>query len=205
MRHGLTPGNEEHRYVGRRSDEALSERGRRECLEAGSLVLERVYASPLRRAVETARICCPSAQVVPVDGLEEMDFGVFDGRTAKEMEGFAAYRVWVDGGCVGRCPDGESLADFAKRSNSALEELLRACAKHGEQRVVAIVHGGTIMAALSKMAYVNGERATEEFFAWHVGTCEGYEARVRIQGERVELHDPRCFTHQRSWTLLATL
>jgi len=85
MRHGQTPGNSERRYVGA-LDQPLSEQGRAEALAAGVLPkVKRVYVTTLKRTHETASICFPNAEQVEVEGLQEMDFGDFAGRSADEM------------------------------------------------------------------------------------------------------------------------
>ena len=81
LRHGSTSGNAEHRYVGR-TDEPLSQAGAREARESGGREdVGCVYVSPLQRARQTAAICFPRARQMVVDGLREMDFGDFEGRT----------------------------------------------------------------------------------------------------------------------------
>lgn len=194
MRHGATAGNELRRYVGRASDEPLSETGVAQCARAGSFAqAETVYASPLRRALETARLCFPEARVVEVAGLEEYDFGDFEGRSASDMVDDAAYRAWVDGGCVGCCPSGESRAEYVARSNAALAKLLVQADMRGEERVIVVAHGGTIMAALSELCDEVPSGA-DRYFGWHVGCCEGYETDVRIVGDVVRLSRPTRFS-----------
>lgn len=193
MRHGATAGNERHQYVGRATDEPLSEKGLAQCAQAGSFAqVELVYASPLVRARQTARLCFPAARVVEVAGLEEYDFGAFEGRSAQDMADDPAYQAWVDGWCVGSCPGGESRAEFVARSNAALAGLLAKAHRKGEERVVVVAHGGTVMAALSELCHelpAGGDR----YFGWRVGCCEGYEAEVRICGESALLANPKRF------------
>lgn len=194
MRHGATAGNELRRYVGRASDEPLSETGVAQCARAGSFAqVELVYASPLKRALETARLCFPEARVVEVAGLEEYDFGAFEGKSAQGMEDCVPYRSWVDGGCVGRCPGGESRAEYVRRTNAALADLLKQASQRGEERVIVVAHGGTIMAALSELCDEVPSGA-DRYFGWYVGCCEGYETDVRIVGGAVRLSRPTRFS-----------
>ncbi len=182
MRHGATVGNEKHCYVGRRSDEPLSEAGRLQCMHAGCFLnIERVYASPLLRARQTARICFPAAEIETVPGLEEFDFGAFEGRTADEMSDDEAYRAWVDGNCEGACPGGEARTDYIERSNTALLELLRKAQAEGQERVIVVAHGGTVMAAFSALARPEEQ---QDYYAWHVSNAQGYTAEVDLQGQR---------------------
>ena len=193
MRHGATRGNAQRRYVGAGTDEPLSEEGRAQCERAGVLPqVKLVYVSPLLRARQTAGICFPQAQVVAVPGLEEFDFGIFEGRTAQEMERDEAYRTWVEGGCVGCCPGGESRDTYVERSNAALVGLLYEAAGRGETEVVVVAHGGTIMAAMSVFARNQG--GADDYYRWHVDTCEGYVATVHLQEIGLVLADCRRFS-----------
>ena len=186
LRHGATASNEEHRYVGRRTDEPLSELGRTQCARLGTFgQVDAVYTSPLLRARQTARLCFPSTRIIPVEGLAEIDFGVFEGRSARQMEHDEAYTSWVNSGCMDPCPGGESFDEFVKRSNAALVGVLAQACEHGEEQVVVVAHGGNIMAAFN--AFAQGLDSNEPFYRWHVGNCEGYEANVELveQGEHL--------------------
>jgi alpha-ribazole phosphatase len=143
IRHGLTKLGEEGRYQGA-LDIGLSENGRT-ALRKAEFEPERVYVSPMLRARETAEILFPDAEQVVVSALREMNFGVFEGRSAQEMERDEDYCAWVEGGCRGRCPGGESLEEFSSRVCTAFEGLLQT----GEELAI-VAHGGTMMAILSE-------------------------------------------------------
>lgn len=182
MRHGATAGNEARRYVGSRTDEPLSELGNTQCHRAGQLdFVDRAYTSPLLRARQTAEICFPRALIVAVDGLQEFDFGDFEGRTADQMEDDIAYRAWVEGNCEGRCPGGDSLDAFVSRTWRALSQILRGAVEREEELVVVVAHGGTIMAAL------------DGFYDKGVGNCEGYVADVQEVDGSFEFKNPKHF------------
>ena len=127
LRHGKTQGNLENRYNGR-TDEPLCALGIAEA-EAGAHHPEipLVYASPMLRAQQTAKIFFPNAQIETIPDLREMDFGDFEGRTAEEMEQNETYRAWVAGGCVNSCPNGEGIPDFARRAAAAFCSLRCGC------------------------------------------------------------------------------
>jgi broad specificity phosphatase PhoE len=85
IRHGQTDANLRHELQGRR-DIPLNEQGRRQAemvrafFEERGVLFDRVYSSPLGRAIETARIV--SGRGVPVetdDRLLEMDYGPYEG------------------------------------------------------------------------------------------------------------------------------
>lgn len=191
MRHGRTRGNELRRYVGV-TDEPLSEAGAAEAHTVGiHPETGCVYVSPLLRARQTAAICFPNATQVVVDGLREMDFGDFEGRSADDLRDDDDYRRWVDGSCRGRCPNGESREGFVARIAAAVGGLLvreglaadrvgrRLDGSQSEgsgRRVIIVAHGGTVMAALN--AFADRTR----YFEWHAGYCGGYRVRPRLLG-----------------------
>ncbi len=103
LRHGKTAGNLAGRYIGR-TDEPLCEAACRHLRESDPFtVASHVLVSPLQRAVETARLLFPEAELTVCQDLREMDFGDFEGRTAEEMADDPVYEEWVRGGCTGPC------------------------------------------------------------------------------------------------------
>ena len=147
LRHGRTLWNDKRRYLGL-TDLPLSDEGAAE-LCAADFETETVYCSPLLRAKQTARLLFPASRLETVDDFREMDFGVFEGRTADEMADDPAYLAWVEGGCKGRCPNGEMLADFCERSCRAFSALLERAAEAGQDRLVIVAHGGTLRAVMA--------------------------------------------------------
>ena len=148
LRHGETAYNAEKRYQGVR-DIPLSDAGRAK-LRRADFSPRTVYVSPLCRARESASILFPTAAQTVVPGLREMCFGAFEGRNYEEMEHNPAYRAWVDGGCMGRCPGGESRVEFSERVCAAFERLADAAVRAGENTLVIAAHGGTQMAVLER-------------------------------------------------------
>ncbi len=167
IRHGTTAGNAARRYVGV-TDEPLCPEGRAQAeRKKKDLSLERVYVSPLKRARETAAILFPNAEQIPVFDLREMDFGVFEGRTADEMADDPVYRAWVDDLCRGTCPGGESQADFHRRTAAAFSDVMRKTAGDA----TFLVHGGVIMSILWQFA-----EPKRDFYDWIAPNLGGYEA-----------------------------
>ncbi len=164
IRHGMTVPGEEGRYQGF-LDESLSEKGRAALVRA-SFSPSHVYVSPAKRARETASILFPDAEQISVPGLREMNFGVFEGRTWKEMENDPQYREWVDGMCLGPCPGGESRAEFSERVCNAflsipeMEDLEKEKSSKSEDLII-VSHGGTQMAILERWG-----RPARDYYDW---------------------------------------
>lgn len=165
IRHGTTAGNAARRYVGR-SDEPLCPEGRKAAeRHEKDPALDRVFVSPLKRARETAAILFPNAAQVVVEGLREMDFGDFEGRSADEMAHDPAYRAWVDDLCRGACPNGESQAEFHARVLRAFTETVR----NLQGDATFVVHGGVIMSLLWQLA-----EPKRDFYDWYAPNLGGY-------------------------------
>ena len=167
IRHGLTALGEAGKYQGR-LDDGLCEAGRLQLQRAGRTP-EHVYVSPALRAKETAAILFPEARQIVIPELREMDFGVFEGRSWREMEHDEQYRSWVDGGCEGQCPGGENRADFSARICASVREILEAEAEAGSEETVIVAHGGTQMAALERWG-----RPEKEYYRWQTGCGCGW-------------------------------
>ena len=170
IRHGKTIGNMQRRYIGC-TDEPLCEQGVAQAQSTG--VLEDIidaYVSPMQRAIQTAGICFPNANIHIIEDLREMDFGDFEGRTADEMICDMAYREWVDGNCEGQCPNGEDKTTFQVRVQTAFDFVVRDAIERQLNKLAVVGHGGTIMSIMSKFA-----KSDQTYYDWHVPNCCGYE------------------------------
>lgn len=190
IRHGMTAGNRLRRYIGS-TDEPLSEEGIRQAGQAGcGISCRRVYVTPLRRSAQTASILFPAAEQITVEDFREMDFGRFENRSAAEMEQDADYRAWVEGGCTGRCPGGESRAEFTRRVCNAFAALAERLRAEGARQAVFVVHGGTIMAILERFALPG-----RDYYDYRSENCGIYRCRLAegrpLRLEEAEYISPR--------------
>ena len=169
LRHGATKGNLEKRYVGA-TDEGLLPEARRE-LEALKLPgVPRVYASPLRRCLETAEIAFPGTPLEIVPGFRECDFGAFEYRNYEELKGHPAYRAWLDSRGINPFPRGESRVDFCLRVVRAFDRVAREAEILGSNCAI-VAHGGTLMAILEARALPKGD-----FYDFQAAPGRGYAA-----------------------------
>lgn len=163
IRHGMTGPGEEGRYQGA-LDTGLSEKGRT-ALKKAACSPEHVYVSAAARTRETASILFPKARQISVPDLREMEFGVFEGRTWKEMEDDEQYRTWVDGGCLGTCPGGEDRAAFSERVCNAFLSVLEQ-----EQRIPVRKNLLSRESPASAEDVFTGRAAEDIFIVAHGGT-----------------------------------
>ncbi len=184
LRHGLTAGNLEKRYIGK-TDEPLCEEGRRQLENAGVYEkAEKVYCSPMNRAMQTAHILFPNAQIEKINDLREMDFGVFEGRTAREMEKDEDYRTWVDSGCTLPCPGGEDMKGFSERTCDAFKSIVDQAKSSNESRIIIVAHGGSMMSIMHAFAVPKCD-----YYGWYSENGSGYRAQLSLDGGEPVLND----------------
>lgn len=168
IRHGMTYGNTLHQYIGA-TDQPLCEEGKAELSlirkEALWKEAEQVFVSPMKRARETAELLFPEADQTVVEDLREMNFGVFEERSYIDMEKDQVYQDWVAGFCEGPVPEGELKADFTERCCRAFSEII----DNVSEDCVFVVHGGTIMAVLSRFG-----KPERGYYEWYVKNGHGF-------------------------------
>lgn len=149
IRHGKTNGNLEKRYIGR-TDESLCENGIAELSERKYPDCDIVITSTMKRCLKTGELIYPSRKIIAVNGLEECDFGDFEGKNYLELSGNPDYQRWIDSGGKLPFPNGESPEAFKARCITAFE---KAVEKYSDCEAISfVVHGGTIMSILEKYA-----------------------------------------------------
>ena len=159
LRHGLIAANRDGRWHGS-TDSPLLYRGRRQAKRTGKWLkkttkIDAVYASPLTRCVETARLV--SAQFkLPIEtheGLAELSIGEWEDMTFQALaEDKALFRRFRDD-LDYRPPEGESINDVAARITAAFAEIE---AQHDEEETVLVVsHGVALSIGVAKT--VSGE------------------------------------------------
>lgn len=79
IRHGVTAGNLQGRYIGCRTDESLCPEWIGALRECRYPPVPRVFSSPMRRCLETAALLYPGVKPEIVEDFRECDFGVFEG------------------------------------------------------------------------------------------------------------------------------
>lgn len=127
IRHGMTAGNREQRYVGT-TDEPLCEEGRQQILAKGQMIaldydIQNIYVSPMRRCRETAAILYPWSEQTVIDDFRECSFGTFEYRNYQELNGNSDYQAWIDSGGMIGFPEGENKKNFAAEYRKPLKNV----------------------------------------------------------------------------------
>lgn len=187
MRHGETEGNVSRRL--QRSDDPLTERGRRQAEEIAAHLSGRddvvaLYASPYRRAFDTARAIggALGLEPEPRPALAELDVGDAAGyRFEAWVEKFPgeAERFRTEGVHYS-WPGGESGLDLSARTEGEIEGILRA---HGGEAgaVVIVSHGGALAWII---AHLLGEPEGEWPYSYaRLDNCSITEAEISANGK----------------------
>jgi probable phosphoglycerate mutase len=148
------------RPAGRRQAEALAHR-------LAGIRIDRIFSSPMLRALETAQIVATGRPVEVDDRLIECDYGRWEGLTNAEIEARDPELLerWVRDPAGTPTPGGESGDEVAARALSFLVDLLasemahssasastrrdspeagRPAESEGERRVLVVAHGTLI-------------------------------------------------------------
>jgi broad specificity phosphatase PhoE len=163
VRHGETEHNAGGITLGR-ADVPLNERGRSQAQALASLAdgshvladaspISAIYASPLDRAIATAR---PLAEALDIklreeSRLIEMDIGELEDMPFEELRvGHADFlRRWLsDEVPDARMPGGETLAEVQERAWNAVQDAL---AQHTDETIVMVTHNFVLLSLLCRM------------------------------------------------------
>lgn len=152
IRHGETEWNTLGKFQGC-IDIALSEEG----IKQAKLLKERlngdfdyIYASPLSRALETAKILAinTNKEVEIAPEIREINFGEWEGLTVNEIKEKypEIFKVWRTDKKESRICGGDS--SIYNASNRAKNCILDIVSKHKGKKIAIVAHGGIIKAGL---------------------------------------------------------
>lgn len=155
VRHGATPLTKEDRFSGAENVD-LSEEGRRQvqhlAVRLADDKISAVYASPLDRTMDTARILAHPHKLTPVprDGLREISHGHWEGLTRKEVEKEfpGEYPAWESDPLTYAPIDGESGLSVLARALPVIREIV---VSHPGQNVLVVSHKATLRLIISSL------------------------------------------------------
>ncbi len=155
IRHGRSTWNADYRIQGQ-ADPPLDETGRDQADQLAQRLLAEpppiLYASPLQRAQETARIIADQIGVpVQLDArFQELDVGLIEGLTWEEvLEQYPDFaRRWEENPREAEIPGAEDRSAFRSRVVTAFEDIM---AQHDDETIGVVAHGGTLGTYLNHM------------------------------------------------------
>jgi alpha-ribazole phosphatase len=184
IRHAKTKGNLERRYVGD-PDEPLCAEGLREAtVLAHNNILPPVAAlisGPALRCRRTADVLFPGMRY-DLCPMSEIDFGIFKNKTAGDLLGDKDYERWLETGCMGDIPGGDSVSGFKER---CCESFAGIAGASGEETTALVIHGGNIMAIMERFAVPK-----QDFYSYHVPNCGYFFCRYENGTLTIERKSP---------------
>lgn len=157
VRHGQNPANITREFSYRRVDYSLTPLGVEQARQTAAFFAGRpiaaLYASPLKRAKETADILAARLGL-PVSVLEqfrEIDVGDLEGQEPND-ERWAfhdgIFERWFAGDPRARFPGGECQLDLRARMRDGLREVVSGRA---DAEVIVVAHGGITLASIADL------------------------------------------------------
>ena len=150
IRHGQTDWNVRGKIQGS-YDIELNETGIRQAIELSDKLtkhkyeFKKIYSSPQKRALNTAKILSDSSNIeyVVIDDLREINMGEWEGLSWKEVdENYPTeYKEWKSNRRYTSPPKGESYEDMLQRVIKALHKIIN----ENKDDVVIITHSAVIM------------------------------------------------------------
>ena len=172
VRHGQTEMNQRGALQGR-SDAPLDETGIAQARAAAEKLREirfdRVYTSPLKRAIQTAKIMAPYAEPIVEGRLIEMDYGPYEGCGLTQLP--PEIIIFFSDFVHNPAPDGmEQLSEVVARVGSFLEEL-----RHTEGNILLSAHAISMKGMLEYLTPGSGGA----YWSKYIGNCSVYAAENR--------------------------
>jgi broad specificity phosphatase PhoE len=188
MRHGETEWSLSGAHTSR-TDIPLTEQGRkraeklRDYLKATKF--DAVFVSPMKRARETCEIAGFGDVAKVDDGLKEWDYGVYEGKTTKEIQAqIPGWSVWKN-----EIVGGETVQHVGERADGVIAQALAAAQDGGNVALFAHAHilrilaarwvglpatGGSLFAlGTGSVSVLGWERETRVIESWNRGFNQG--------------------------------
>jgi broad specificity phosphatase PhoE len=177
IRHGETEWSLSGAHTSR-TDIALTEHGRKRAEELRDFLACRrfaaVFSSPMQRARETCKIAGYGDVAQIEDGLKEWDYGVYEGKTTKEIRTeHPGWSVWKD-----EIVGGEALEHVGERADGVIAKALAATGEDGAVALFAHAHILRILAA----RWIGLEASGGRLLALGTGSVSvlGFERETRV-------------------------
>src|ERR1700678_4575481 len=177
VRHGETEWSLSGAHTSR-TDIPLTDHGRKRAEELRDYLkgtkFDAVFESPMQRARETCAIAGFGDQAVIENGLKEWDYGVYEGRTTKEIQAeIPGWSVWKD-----EIVGGETVVHVGARADGVIARALQLGGDGGKVALFAHAHILRILAA----RWIGLEARGGELFALGTGSVSvlGWERETRV-------------------------
>jgi broad specificity phosphatase PhoE len=177
MRHGETEWSLSGAHTSR-TDIPLTEQGRKRAEKLRGYLkgtkFDAVFVSPMKRARETCSIAGFGDVAQVDDGLKEWDYGVYEGKTTKEIQAkIPGWSVWKN-----EIVGGETVEHVGERADGVIAQALAAAPDGGKVALFAHAHILRILAA----RWIELDATGGSLFALGTGSVSmlGWERETRV-------------------------
>lgn len=145
IRHGETDFNKKRFFYGK-ADVSINETGKEQAALLHQLMkgrnISRVYTSQLKRTQETAAIIFPDQNPTAYKALNERDFGLWEGRTANEIQAAfpLVWEEWLESPFEVTPSKAEPFEKFKERVWSIVQEIR----ERADPEIVIVGHLGVL-------------------------------------------------------------
>lgn len=145
IRHGETDFNKKRFFYGK-ADVSINETGKEQAALLHQLMkgrsISRVYTSQLKRTQETAAIIFPDQNPTAYKALNERDFGLWEGRTANEIQAAfpLVWEEWLENPFEVTPSKAEPFEKFKERVWSIVQEIR----ERADPEIVIVGHLGVL-------------------------------------------------------------
>jgi broad specificity phosphatase PhoE len=184
VRHGETEWSLNGKHTSR-TDIPLTERGRERAVELRDYLkgtkFDAVFVSPMKRARETCEIAGFGDVAVVTDGLKEWDYGVYEGKTTREIQvEIPGWSVWKN-----EIVGGETVEHVGERADGVIAQALAVAPDGGKVALFAHAHilrilgarwvglaaeeGSLLALGTGSVSVLGWERETRVIQSWNRG------------------------------------
>jgi len=184
VRHGETEWSLSGKHTSR-TDIPLTEHGKKRAVELRDYLkgtkFDAVFVSPMKRARETCAIAGFGDVAVVKDGLKEWDYGVYEGRTTREIQAeIPGWSVWKN-----EIVGGETVEHVGERADGVIAQALAAAPDGGKVALFAHAHilrilgarwvglaaeeGSVLALGTGSVSVLGWERETRVIQSWNRG------------------------------------
>lgn len=170
VRHGESEANIQNRFSGI-TDVELTNKGKNQAAVAGDNLIpykiDHIYSSPLKRAIETAKIICKinnidEYKIITENCLVEVNFGLFENMTWDEItvNHKEESENWILNKHKYKFPEGESYDDIVHRISSFVDNV--------PDNSLVVTHFGVIQSILLHLDIADGTNLWDN----KIGNCD---------------------------------
>lgn len=184
VRHGENPANLTLEFASRNIDYSLNDKGREQAQQTAEYLadmgIHEIYASPLKRARETAQIIAArlALPVTVMEEFREIEVGDLEGQPVSDalwLQHDDIFFRWLKGEPEAAFPNGDSYHTLWGRMRSGLEQITRG---KDNQKIVVVGHGGIFTATMPNLCPAADMRA---ILMQPNGNCSVSEVRLETQ------------------------